>query len=890
MTTGPWLGDATGRPDPEPEGQPQALALGDDNDVLYPPVNDDEEGVIIPPLVEGVPVNITVMVNGGGGVLDAWIDFNGNQSWTDPGEKIFGGFLPDGNHQIPVTVPVGSVVASTVGRFRISTAGGLMPEGRAENGEVEDHSVTIRFAPTIGDIPDGTIPESTSTSPLPFSVSDVETPAADLVVTGSSSNTTLIPNNGIVFDGVDGSRTVTVTPAPGQTGTATITVTVTDSDGATAQETFDVTVTPVEDPPQASDSWVATHIDVPYAFYSVDFNFDDPDPGDSLASVIITQRETVGSLKWFNGTSWTEVTLNQEISAADIDVGNLVFEPDPGEYGWPYDSFRFKVRDDSSAGLLSLSDYQMTIDVRPWIIDDGDPAPLYTETGSGFTVSTAQGAFGDHRISEANSGNTASWNFDHPNVPSGWYIARATWVHKGTTRASNATYNLDNGTSTKSVAVNQKGSPSGITEFGITWQELGVVKITQDGSRPELKVTLSDAGANGEVDADAIWLARAPGILMDDGDTGYSSPGFVRFTGQGLYGDVHYSGSNWGNTAEWSFAGLTPGDYQVAATWTTHRNRATNAQYRINGTHVATVNQERNPNDYVANDRLWEVLGEAAVGPAGTLSVTLTDIGANDYVIADAIRLEPVSTRVLDRPGEFMVVDNGDPEYSTTSGAVLWKGAGYQGDLHYMAGDGSGDQSTWTFAADPGIYQVAVTWTSHENRAPDVDYTITAGTNTVTVQDIYQRMPPSADIVEDGEPFQILVDDFEIPIGISTLEISVSDNASGYIIMDAALARVVSLTDAGAPGSPPNSAGGVAFQPFEPQELTMDELASTATLPATDGIEAAATDNEVRDALFARLNDNFDLRLELFAGDGSEDDPEDGDSEEELLWLLYEDG
>ena len=77
----------------------------------------------------------------------------------------------------------------------------------------------------------------------------------------------------------------------------------------------------------------------------------------------------------------------------------------------------------------------------------------------------------------------------------------------------------------------------------------------------------------------------------------------------------------------------------MAATWTTHQNRATNAQYAINGTNVPTVNQERNPNDYLANDRLWEVLGQATVTGAGTLNVTLTDIGANDYLIDNVRRL-----------------------------------------------------------------------------------------------------------------------------------------------------------------------------------------------------------------------------------------------------------
>ena len=50
---------------------------------------------------------------------------------------------------------------------------------------------------------------------------DAQTSASSLTVSGSSSNPTLVPNANIVFGGSGASRTVTVTPASGQTGTAT---------------------------------------------------------------------------------------------------------------------------------------------------------------------------------------------------------------------------------------------------------------------------------------------------------------------------------------------------------------------------------------------------------------------------------------------------------------------------------------------------------------------------------------------------------------------------------------------------------------------------------------------------------------------------------------------
>jgi hypothetical protein len=90
-------------------------------------------------------------------------------------------------------------------------------------------------APTISNLANQTINETSHTGALAFTVGDVETAAASLTVSGSSSNTALVPNAAIVFGGSGANRTVTVTPAANQSGTATITITV--SDGALAAST-----------------------------------------------------------------------------------------------------------------------------------------------------------------------------------------------------------------------------------------------------------------------------------------------------------------------------------------------------------------------------------------------------------------------------------------------------------------------------------------------------------------------------------------------------------------------------------------------------------------------------------------------------------------------------
>ena len=106
--------------------------------------------------------------------------------------------------------------------------------------------------PTISNIANTTMSEDGTTGAISFTVSDVETAADSLVVTGDSSNTALVPSANIVFGGSGANRTLTVTPAANQSGSATITVTV--SDGAlTASDTFVLTVNAVNDAPTISN-------------------------------------------------------------------------------------------------------------------------------------------------------------------------------------------------------------------------------------------------------------------------------------------------------------------------------------------------------------------------------------------------------------------------------------------------------------------------------------------------------------------------------------------------------------------------------------------------------------------------------------------------------------
>lgn len=108
-------------------------------------------------------------------------------------------------------------------------------------------------APTISSVSDVTLTAGVASSALAFTVGDGQTATTSLAVTASSSNTALVPNGNIVLGGAGSSRTVTVTPAAGQVGTATISLTVSDG-SLTSSTSFVVSVVAVNTAPTISTS------------------------------------------------------------------------------------------------------------------------------------------------------------------------------------------------------------------------------------------------------------------------------------------------------------------------------------------------------------------------------------------------------------------------------------------------------------------------------------------------------------------------------------------------------------------------------------------------------------------------------------------------------------
>jgi hypothetical protein len=101
--------------------------------------------------------------------------------------------------------------------------------------------------PSISPITEQTLERDDSSAPLALTITDVDG-FDDHTVTASSSNPALVPNTNVnlTLGGAAGARTLTITPAAGQHGTATITVMV---DDGTTQASTSFTLTVTEPPP-----------------------------------------------------------------------------------------------------------------------------------------------------------------------------------------------------------------------------------------------------------------------------------------------------------------------------------------------------------------------------------------------------------------------------------------------------------------------------------------------------------------------------------------------------------------------------------------------------------------------------------------------------------------
>lgn len=231
---------------------------------------DDEDGVHFGGLFNAassaVPITVTAT---GPGILDAWIDWNADGDFTDPGERIAAGLpVQEGDNVINVATPASAAIGFTSSRFRISATGNLELAGIGVGGEVEDHLVEIVAGqpPVANDdsyevdednvltvAAPGILDNDTDTDSATFTVLDT-----DVFTPGIQPITDVA--NGVLELFADGS--FVYTPSLDFFGEDTFVYNVVDNrlEGSTPA-TVTITVNPVNDRPTAVDDEITIRED-----------------------------------------------------------------------------------------------------------------------------------------------------------------------------------------------------------------------------------------------------------------------------------------------------------------------------------------------------------------------------------------------------------------------------------------------------------------------------------------------------------------------------------------------------------------------------------------------------------------------------------------------------
>ncbi|MBI1336445.1 MAG: choice-of-anchor D domain-containing protein [Phycisphaera sp.] len=315
-------------------------------------------------------------------------------------------------------------------------------------------------------------------------------------------------------------------------------------------------------------------------------------------------------------------------------------------------------------------------------IDDRD-AGFSTIGNWGFTVEPGRYVGDDHSFAiNSNGANVASYTFT--GLTPGQYRVYATW-RGDTNRATNSPFTIIDGTDTLgTVRVNQRLAPSGMTLQGFNYTPIGNAWEVYANT---LTVKLSDLGTDGYTDADQVIIERvgdngqppppAPVVvILDDRDAGFATTGNWGFTVEpGRYvGDDHSFAiaGNGANTATWTFTNLEPGQYRVSTTWRGDSNRSTVTPYTVlDGSTVMatkTLNQRQAPNDLTTGGFAYEDITPMVNVSTGTLVVRVSDLGADGYIDADAVRIERVAD-VIDGP-EIVVFLEGATSLTSGQGVV----------------------------------------------------------------------------------------------------------------------------------------------------------------------------------------------------------------------------
>ena len=405
--------------------------------------------------------------------------------------------------------------------------------------------------------------------------------------------------------------------------------------------------------------------------------------------------------------------------------------------------YRFRITNDWLEGMVQQGpSYHLVLDKQPaawleaecatvgsnWnVAEDANAAGgKYLTYPSGTSMNGAPTNPADHVTFSVVTATAGSYHLQaRIRAPSGsndsfWFkVNDGDWIKwwQGITRGTQFNWNT------------ATGSPFTLTAGNHTI----TVAYRESGTQlDKLYLSSSSESPDGLGDVDSTCAQPLTEIIIDNADPGFSTSGSWSNSTQqsgNRYGSNYVHDGNTGKgskTATFS-ANVAPGTYEVYGWWSASSNRATNVPYDIVdacGTNTVLVNQR-------TNGASWQLLGTYTFGQ--TAQVTLRTDGTDAYVIADAVKLTPLSASAAP---DSVAVDNAGPGFSITGSwsTSTTTGPYYQSNYaHDQNSDKGNKTATFQATVTPGSYEVFAWWSADGNRASNVPFDVVhqAGTNTV---------------------------------------------------------------------------------------------------------------------------------------------------------------
>ncbi|QDX25001.1 hypothetical protein FPZ54_02460 [Sphingomonas suaedae] len=286
-----------------------------------------------------------------------------------------------------------------------------------------------------------------------------------------------------------------------------------------------ISVYAVNDSPSGTSSTLTVDEDGAHVLTVSDFGFTDVD-SNALAAVVVNSLPSAGALT-LDGIA---VSAGQEITAADIAAGRLVFTPAPDGNGEGYASLTFQLRDDGGTanGGIDTDPTPNTITFDVTAVNDAPtvtiatPPGVFEKSGVEFLVNTqGLGAQQNATVTGlAGGGFVVTWQTSDPGQD-----GSDTAIKAQVFDAAGAKVGTEFLVNTQGEGYQQAPMIAGLTGGGfvVTWHS---ADDTQDGSAFAVKAQLFDA-TGAKVGAEFLVNTQTADSQYEPTITGLTGGGFI---------------------------------------------------------------------------------------------------------------------------------------------------------------------------------------------------------------------------------------------------------------------------------------------------------------------------------------------------------------------------